>query len=137
MKKIFFVLFLACFAYSQDTTSSVKVIHKGEVFKADQDYRLLTLDELKAAVTDQVNLKALKNKEIDYQTVIKNRELQIANLEENITLQTSISEKYKELWKGSQTTVLPKWSDNKYVWFIMGMATVFTSAETISLILKK
>ena len=100
MKQLFFILVLFTFSYCQETTTSTvastKVIKKGETFKADQDYRLLTVDELKQAISDRADLKTLKLKEIE-KSEKKRKELQTLLLEKLTELNNFWLEEYKLL----------------------------------------
>ena len=131
------MLLVANMSYGQPDTlhAGQKVVHKGQNITFDQDYRLLTLAELKTADSERVELKSYAQKDLDYNTVIKGKDLQLADLQESLKLQADISAKYKELW--NDTGKKPSWAENKYLWFITGVLTVYASAELVTVFERK
>lgn len=147
MKQLFFILVLFTFSYCQETTTSTvastKVIKKGETFKADQDYRLLTVDELKQAISDRADLKTLKLKEIEYKKIImndsiiiKNDSLQIVLLNQNINAFREMSDIYHTDWLDAQNALSTKelrhWYESKALWFCLGATAIVVSSEVVS-----
>lgn len=125
------------------TDQTIKVLHKGDVFKSDQDYRLLTVDELKQAIQDRADLKTLRLKEVEYKTIIKNDSIIIANdsmqiklLNDNINQFREMSDLYHNAWLDAQNElskkVLRHWYENKALWFCLGAATIVVSSEVVS-----
>jgi len=136
MKQLIFVFILCCFAFGQDSTTATKIIRKGDTFKADQDYRLMTASDMVKINEKLIDSKTLAAKELDYKNIIKNDSLQMNLITENKVMYKEMLDSYKNLWLDAQDELArksyTKWYDNKAIWFTLGIAATFLSSEIVA-----
>lgn len=124
MKK--FILFLAIALISLITSAQ----NDSVIFSTEQ---VLRISNKIIELERKDSLNNILIQELDYQTeqlydIVKRDSLILVFKNEELMLRKTQIDLYVDLYKTSK----PKWHENKFIWFGLGMATVITSSWVVA-----
>lgn len=117
--------------FGQTDSGATKVLHKGDNFKADQDYKLLTVSEAVRYVENLDDLKTAQRQIVEYKKILFTDSLQIELLSANLDLYVNLLDRHREMISDYEKMLLkkePKWTDSKILWTSIGVVLVYVSS---------